>query len=325
MARRVRIHELGGPEVLRVENYDPGQPGAGDVLVRQTAIGVNFVDIYTRTGFYPAPGGLPATLGIEAAGIVEALGSGINGLRVGQRVAYAVSPGAYADLRTVSASALFALPDEISDETAAAMLNKGVTARYLLRQTYRVGPGDTILIHAAAGGVGSILSQWAKHLGAKVIGTVGSLEKVAIATANGCDQVILYKEEDFAARVRDITKGYGVDVVYDGVGKATFARSLDCLRPRGTMVSYGNASGAIEPFDVALLAKKGSLYLTRPTLATHIATREALAENVEDLMTVVGAGAVNVEIGARFALNEAAQAHHALESRATSGSIVLIP
>jgi NADPH:quinone reductase len=325
MAKRIRVREHGGPEVLRLEACEPPRPGPGEVLVRQTAVGLNFIDIYHRTGFYPPAGGLPFTPGLEAAGVVEAVGEDVTEFRVGQRVAYATSPGAYADVRTVPADVLVPLPDGVSDEQAAAMMNKGVTARYLLRQTYAVGPGDTVLVHAAAGGVGTILCQWAKRLGAVVIGTVGSREKAELAKARGCDHVILYKEEDFAGRVREITGGDGVPVVYDGVGKATFMRSLDCLRPRGLMVSYGNASGAVDAFDLGLLSQKGSLYVTRPTLFTHIATREDLLACVGDLFAVVAAGAVVIDVNRRFPLDRAADAHRALEGRETTGSTLLVP
>ena len=325
MARRIRVHEHGGPEVLRLEAYEPPRPGPGEVLVRQTAVGLNFIDTYFRTGFYPPAGGLPFTPGIEAAGVVEAVGEGEAEVRVGQRVAYAASLGAYADVRTVPAEVLVPLPDGVSDEQAAAMMNKGVTARYLLRQTYAVRTGDTVLVHAAAGGVGTILCQWAKRLGATVIGTVGSREKAEVAKARGCDHVILYKEEDFAERVREITGGKGVPVVYDGVGKATFMRSLDCLRPRGLMVSYGNASGAVDAFDLGLLAQKGSLYVTRPTLFTHISTREDLLACAGDLFAVVAEGAVVIDVNRRFPLDRAADAHRALEGRETTGSTLLVP
>ena len=325
MARRIRVHEHGGPEVLRLEAYEPPRPGPGEVLVRQTAVGLNFIDTYFRTGFYPPAGGLPFTPGIEAAGVVEAVGDGEAEVRVGQRVAYAASLGAYADVRTVPAEVLVPLPDGVSDEQAAAMMNKGVTARYLLRQTYAVRTGDTVLVHAAAGGVGTILCQWAKRLGATVIGTVGSREKAEVAKARGCDHVILYKEEDFAERVREITGGKGVPVVYDGVGKATFMRSLDCLRPRGLMVSYGNASGAVDAFDLGVLAQKGSLYVTRPTLFTHISTREDLLACAGDLFAVVAEGAVVIDVNRRFPLDRAADAHRALEGRETTGSTLLVP
>jgi NADPH2:quinone reductase len=325
MAKRIRVHEHGGPDVLRLEAYEPPRPGPGEVLVRQTAVGLNFIDIYFRTGFYPPAGGLPFTPGLEAAGVVEAVGEGVTEVRVGQRVAYAASPGAYADARTVPAEVLVPLPDGVSDERAAAMMNKGVTARYLLRQTYAVRPGDTILVHAAAGGVGTILCQWAKRLGATVIGTVGSREKAEVAKARGCDHVILYKEEDFAERVREITGGEGVPVVYDGVGKATFTGSLDCLRPRGLMVSYGNASGAVDAFDLGVLSRKGSLYVTRPTLFTHISTREDLLACATDLLAVVAEGAVVIDVNRRFPLDRAADAHRALEGRETTGSTLLVP
>jgi NADPH2:quinone reductase len=325
MARRIRVHEHGGPDVLRLEAYELPRPGPGEVLVRQTAVGLNFIDIYFRTGFYPPAGGLPFTPGIEAAGVVEAVGEGVTEVYVGQRVAYAASPGAYADARTVPAEVLVPLPDSVSDEQAAAMMNKGVTARYLLRQTYVVGPGDTILVHAAAGGVGTILCQWAKRLGATVIGTVGSREKAEVAKARGCDHVILYKEEDFAGQVREITGGEGVPVVYDGVGEATFMGSLDCLRPRSLMVSYGNASGAVDAFDLSVLARKGSLYLTRPTLFTHISTRKDLLACATDLFAVVAEGAVVIDVNRRFPLDRAADAHRALEGRETTGSTLLVP
>jgi NADPH:quinone reductase len=257
--------------------------------------------------------------------VVEALGEGVTEVRVGQRVAYAASLGAYADVRTVPTEVLVPLPDGVSDEQAAAMMNKGVTARYLLRQTYVVGPGDTVLVHAAAGGVGTILCQWAKRLGATVIGTVGSPEKAEIAKARGCDHVILYKEEDFAGRVREITGGEGVPVVYDGVGKATFMKSLDCLRSRGLMVSYGNASGAVDAFDLGVLSRKGSLYVTRPTLFTHISKREDLLACAGDLFAVVAEGAVAIDVNRRFPLDRVADAHRALEGRETTGSTLLVP
>jgi NADPH:quinone reductase len=325
MARRIRVHEHGGPEVLRLEEHEPSRPGPGEALVRQTAVGLNFIDTYFRTGLYPPAGGLPFTPGNEAAGVVEAVGEGVAEVRVGQRVAYAGSLGAYADLRTVPAKVLVPLPEGVTDEQAAAMMLKGMTAQYLLRQTYVVKPGDTVLVHAAAGGVGVILGQWAKHLGATVIGTVGSREKAEVAKARGCDHVILYKEEDFAARVREITGGKGVPVVYDGVGKATFMKSLDCLRPRGLMVSYGNASGAVEAFNLGVLSQKGSLYVTRPTLFTYTATREDLLACANDLFGVVAKGAVAIDLNQRFPLDRAADAHRALEGRETTGSTLLVP
>jgi NADPH2:quinone reductase len=325
MARRIVVARHGGPEVLSVESYEPGRPGPGEALVRQTAIGLNFIDTYFRTGLYPAPNGLPLTPGNEAAGIVEAIGEGVSVVQVGQRVAYAGALGAYADTRLVPARVLVPLPDSISDEQAAAMMLKGMTAQYLLRQTYAVKPGDTILFHAAAGGVGLIACQWAKHLGATVIGTVGSPDKAGLARAHGCDHVILYKEEDFAARVHEITGGKKLPVVYDGVGQATFMKSLDCLRPRGLMVSFGNASGAVEAFNLGVLSQKGSLYVTRPTLFAYTATREQLLACANDLFDVVSAGAVRIEIRQRFPLERAADAHRALEGRDTTGSTVLIP
>jgi NADPH2:quinone reductase len=325
MARRIRIAEHGGPEVLKLEEYDPGQPGPGEALIRQTAVGLNFIDTYFRTGLYPPAGGLPFTPGNEGAGVVEAVGDGVTEVKPGQRVAYATAFGAYADRRTAPAKMLVPLPDGITDEQAAAMMLKGMTTQYLIRQTYVVQAGDTILIHAAAGGVGLILSQWAKHLGATVIGTVGSKEKAEIAKAHGCDHVILYKEEDFAARVAEITAGKKLPVVYDGIGKATFLKSLDSLRPRGLMVSYGNASGAVEAFNLGLLAQKGSLYVTRPTLFSYTATRDDLLACANDLFDVVSKGAVKIEINQRFPLDQAADAHRALEGRETTGSTLLVP
>ncbi len=325
MSKRIVVRRLGGPEVLELEAYEPAAPGPGEVLLRQTAIGLNFIDTYFRTGLYPSPTGLPLTPGNEAAGVVEAVGEGVVDIGVGQRVAYAGAIGAYADRRTVPAKGLVPLPDAVSDEQAAAMMLKGMTAQYLLRQTYRVQPGDTILFHAAAGGVGLIACQWAKALGATVIGTVGSADKAELARAHGCDHVILYKEEDVPARVKAITGGKGVPVVYDGVGKATFMASLDCLRPRGLMVSFGNASGAVEAFNLGILSQKGSLYVTRPTLFAYTATRDELLATAGDLFDVVGSGKVGIEIHQRFPLERAADAHRALEGRATTGSTLLIP
>jgi NADPH2:quinone reductase len=310
---------------MSLDSYEPGRPGPGEALVSHSAIGLNFIDTYFRTGLYPSPNGLPFTPGNEAAGVVEAVGDGVNEVRVGQRVAYAGALGAYADRRVVPSRVLVPLPDSVSDEQAAAMMLKGMTAQYLLRQTYAVKAGDTILFHAAAGGVGLIACQWAKHLGATVIGTAGSPEKAALARAHGCDHVILYKEEDFAARVAEITGGRKLPVVYDGVGKATFMKSLDCLRPRGLMVSFGNASGAVDAFNLGLLSQKGSLYLTRPTLVTYTATREDLLACANDLFDVVAKGAVRIEIQQRFPLDRAADAHRALEGRETTGSTLLIP
>lgn len=325
MAMRIHVHEHGGPEVLRVEDHEVPAPGPGQALVRQTAVGLNYIDTYFRTGLYPPPGGLPFTPGNEAAGVVEAVGEGVAEVRAGQRVAYAGALGAYAEKRVIAADKLVPLPENVTDEQAAAMMLKGMTAQYLLRQTYAVKPGDTILFHAAAGGVGLIACQWAKHLGATVIGTAGSPEKAKLAKVHGCDHVILYKDEDFAARVREITGGKGVPVVYDGVGKATFAKSLDCLAPRGLMASFGNASGPVDPFNLAVLSQKGSLYVTRPTLFTYTATREDLLACAGDLFDVVGSGAVKIEINRRFPLAQAADAHRALEGRETTGSTLLVP
>ncbi len=326
MARRIVVHAFGGPEVLRLESYEPPAPGPGEVRVRHRAIGLNFIDVYFRTGLYPPPDGLPFTPGLEASGVVEAVGEGVSEFRPGQRVAYGTGPlGAYSDLRTMPADRLVAIPDEISDEVAAAMMLKGMTARYLLKQTYAVKPGDTILVHAAAGGVGLILCQWAKHLGATVIGTVGSREKAEIARAHGCDHPIVYTEEDFVARVKEITGGAGLPVVYDGVGRATFLKSLDCLRPRGLMVSFGNASGPVENFNLGILSQKGSLYVTRPTLFHYTATREDLVACANDVIEVVRDGVVRIEVNQRFPLDEAAEAHRALESRRTTGATVLLP
>lgn len=326
MATRIRVHEHGGPEVLKVESFEPSRPGAGEVTVRHTAVGLNYIDIYFRTGLYPPAGGLPFTPGMEAAGVIEAVGDGVADLKPGQRVAYGSGPlGAYAEIRTMPAAVIVPLPDNVSDETAAAMMLKGMTAQYLLRQTYPVQAGETILVQAAAGGVGLILCQWAKHLGCTVIGTVGSRDKADLAKAHGCDHVILYKEEDFAARTRELTGGKGVPVVYDGVGKATFMKSLDCLQPRGVMVSFGNASGPVDAFNLGVLSAKGSLYVTRPTLMTYTATREQLLACANELLDVVGKGIVKIEINQRFPLEKAADAHRALEGRETTGSTLLIP
>ncbi len=326
MAKRIVVRRFGGPEVLELENWEPPAPGPGEVLLRHRAIGLNFIDIYFRTGLYPPPQGLPFTPGLEASGVIEALGEGVANLAVGQRVAYGTGPlGAYADLRTMPADKLIAIPEEISDEVAAAMMLKGMTAQYLLKQTYAVKPGDTILVHAAAGGAGLILCQWAKHLGATVIGTVGSREKAEIARAHGCDHPIIYTEEDFAERVKEITGGKGVAVVYDGVGKATFLKSLDCLRPRGLMVSFGNASGPVDNFNLGILSQKGSLYVTRPTLFHYTSTRADLEACARDVIDVVRRGIVRIEVKQRFPLEQAAEAHRALESRRTIGATVLIP
>jgi len=323
--RAIRIHETGGAERLRWEEIEIAPPGSGEVLVRHTAVGVNYIDVYHRTGLYPVPG-LPAVLGVEAAGVVEAIGPGVTTVETGELVAYAGgSLGAYAERARVPAERLVRLPASISDEQAAAMMLKGLTAQYLLRRTHRVQRGDTILFHAAAGGVGLIACQWAKHLGATVIGTVGSDAKAPLARANGCDHVIVYTREHFPERVRALTGGAGVTVVYDSVGQATFDDSLDCLAPLGLMVSFGNASGPVPPVNPAILAMKGSLFLTRPTLVTYTAKREDLLAAAEELFGVVASGAVRVTINHRYPLAEAAAAHRALEQRGTTGSIVLIP
>lgn len=325
MVVAIRIHETGGPEVLRLEEVTLGTPGPGEVRLRHTAIGLNFIDTYFRSGLYPAPGGLPFTPGNEAAGIVLQVGEGVSGFKPGDRVAYGSSLGAYCSERIISAAPLVKLPDSIADETAAAMMLKGMTARYLLRQTHKVKAGDTLLVHAAAGGVGQILCQWATHLGATVIATVGSAAKAEIARDCGAAYVINYSEEDFVARVKDITEGALCDVVYDGVGQATYPASLDCIKPRGLFASFGNASGAISNFSLLALSQKGSLYATRPTLATHVATREDLLANVADLFEVVSSGAVKIPVNQRYPLADAADAHRDLEARRTTGSTVLLP
>lgn len=325
MAWAVRVHETGGPEKLSYEEINVGSPGQGEVRVRHTAIGLNFIDTYFRSGLYPAPQGLPFIPGNEAAGVVVEVGEGVADLRPGDRVAYGSSLGAYCSERVMPAAPLVKLPSNISDETAAAMMLKGMTARYLLRQTFVVKAGDTVLVQAAAGGVGLILCQWAAHLGATVIGTVGSAEKGELARANGATYVINYREEDFVARVKDITEGALCDVVYDGVGQATYPASLDCLRPRGMFVSFGNASGAIQNFSLLALSQKGSLYATRPTLFTHVATREALLANASDLFEAVGSGVVKIAIDQRYKLADVAEAHRDLEGRRTTGSTILLP
>ena len=319
MSKVVRIRQVGGPEVLRWEDVDVGNPEAGQALIRQTAAGLNYIDTYYRTGLYPLAS-LPVVLGMEGAGVVEAVGQGVREVSVGDRVAYCMAIGGYAERRLVQARVLVRLPDGISDEQGAAMMLKGCTAQYLLRRTYTVKPGDTILIHAAAGGVGLIACQWAKHLGATVIGTVGSPDKAAVAQAHGCDHTINYKTEHFVERVQEITKGAGVPVVYDSVGKDTFTASLDCLRPRGLMVSFGQSSGAIPPFSPGVLATKGSLFLTRPTLVTYTGTREELVATANQLFDVVLKGAVKIEVNQTYPLNQAAQAHRDLEARKTTGS-----
>jgi NADPH2:quinone reductase len=325
MAKAIRMYETGGPEVLRWEEYDPGQPGPGEALVRQEAVGLNFIDVYHRTGLYPLPS-FPATPGMEGAGIVEAVGQGVTEVSVGDRVAYAgLPPGAYAEIRTIPAHRLVKLPEGISTRQAAAMMLQGMTARYLLHGCYKVKAGDTILIHAAAGGVGSIVCQWARQLGARVIGTVGSPEKAELARNNGCQYPILYNQEDFVVQVKEITQGTGVDVVYDSVGLPTFMKSLDCLRPLGMMVSFGQSGGSVPPFDLGLLSVKGSLFLTRPSLMTYTAKREDLLSHARDLFEVVVKGTVHIQIGQSYPLAQAPMAHRDLESRKTTGSSILLP
>ncbi len=321
----VRFHETGGPEVLHWETVPIAPPGPGEVCVQHRAIGLNFHDTYVRSGLYPVPS-LPAIPGLEAAGIVEAVGEGVGEVKAGDRVAYATPRlGAYAERRLLPAAELVPIPDKISDAEAAALMIKGMTAQYLLRRSHRVEAGETILVHAAAGGVGLILCQWAKHLGARVIGTVGSAEKAALATRHGCDHPVLYREEDFAGRVREITKGEGVAVVYDSVGKDSFSGSLDCLKPLGTMVSFGQASGRVPPVEILDLMNKGSLFLTRPTLFTYTAKREDLLAMAEEVFAAVQAGLFEIEICQTYPLREAAKAHVAIAARQTMGASVLTP
>ena len=322
--RAIRIYQTGGPEVMRLEEVELAPPGPGEARVRHHAIGVNFLDIYYRKGIYPSPP-FPFTPGNEGAGEIVALGKGVKDFKPGDRVAYIAPLGSYGEERNVEARFLVKLPKAISYETGAAMMMKGLTAQYLLRQTYKVKAGDTILVHAAAGGVGLLLCQWAKALGATVIGTVGSPEKAKLAKKAGAKHLILYREEDFAIRVKEITKGAKCAVVYDGIGKTTFPASLDCLRPFGTFASYGSASGAIESFNIALLAQKGSLFATRPTVFTFVADRARLDRMARELFAVVQSGEVKIAIGSRLPLAEAASAHEALEGRGTTGSTILLP
>jgi len=325
MVKAIRIHENGGPEVMKWEDYKVPLPGEGEVLIEHSAIGLNFIDVYHRTGLYPLPG-LPWVLGMEGAGTVSDVGEGVDEFKPGDRVAYAgMPPGSYAEARTIPAHRLVKLPNNISMETAAAMMLQGMTVRYLLRGCYDVKQGDTILFHAAAGGVGLIACQWAKALGATVIGTVGSDEKAELAKAHGCDHTIVYTRENFTEKVKEITGGEGVAVVYDSIGKDTFEGSLDSLRPMGTMVSYGNASGPVDNFNLGILAQKGSLFITRPTLMTYTAKREDLLAHAQDLFDVVTSGDVTVSINQRYPLSEAAQAHMDLEARKTTGSTILLP
>jgi NADPH2:quinone reductase len=323
MTHAIRFHKPGGPEVLVWEEVELGTPGPGEARVRHTAVGLNFVDIYNRSGLYPVP--LPSGLGSEAAGVVEEVGPGVTDLKPGDRVAYgSASAGAYAEERLIAADRLIKLPDAIDDKTAAAMMLKGLTVQYLIRQTYRVKAGETILLHAAAGGVGLILGQWAKHLGVTVIGTVGSDEKAKLAQAHGCAHTIVYTREDFVKRVDEITGGKKVPVVYDSVGKDTFLKSLDCLAPLGFLALFGQSSGSVEPLNLGLLAQKGSLYVTRPTLNTYGAKRENLVAMAKELFEVVLSGAVKIEVNQTYPLKEAARAHADLAARKTTGSTVLL-
>ncbi|MBL8564415.1 MAG: quinone oxidoreductase [Hyphomicrobiaceae bacterium] len=324
MVRAIRIHEHGGPEVMRFEDVSLAAPAAGEAHVRNTAVGLNYIDVYHRTGLYPV-GPLPAVIGMEGAGVVEAVGPGVEGLSPGDRVAYANPIGAYATERLIPADRLVKLPDAIADQTAAAMMLQGMTAEYLLRRTFKVGPETVMLFHAAAGGVGLIACQWARHLGATIIGTAGSEDKVALAREAGCTHVINYRREKFVERVREITSGKGCDVVYDGIGKDTYPGSLECLKPFGLWVSFGNASGKIENFDLGLLAAKGSLFATRPTLFTYTAKRADLVASASALFDVVASGKVKISVNQTYPLSEAATAHRDLEARATTGSTVLLP
>jgi NADPH:quinone reductase len=324
MVKAIRIHKAGGPEVLVWEDVTVDKPGAGQILVRHGAIGLNYIDVYHRTGLYPIT--YPSGIGMEGAGTVETVGLGVTDLKPGDRVAYASAPlGAYAEARLMPADKVVRVPDSISDRDAAAMMLQGMTVEYLVRRTYPIKRGDAVVIHAAAGGIGLIFCQWAKHLGATVIGTVSSDEKAKLAKAHGCDHAIIYTREDFAKRVREITGGAGVPVVYDSIGKDTFEGSLDCLRPRGLMVSFGNASGPVPPFSPAILSAKGSLYLTRPSLVAYTATRADLIDSAKALFDVVTSGAVKITVNQTYPLKDAAQAHHDLEARKTTGSTVLLP
>lgn len=325
MPKAILVHATGGPEVLRYEEFDPGAPGAGQLRIRHTAIGLNFLDVYYRTGLYPAPNGMPLIPGNEGAGVVTAVGEGVSGFKPGDRVAYVGGVGGYADERLLPADRAVHLPDGISDEQAAAMLLKGMTAEFLLRRTFPVKAGQAVLCHAASGGVGLILGQWAKALGATVIGTAGSPEKVALAKAHGYDHVIDYRSQDFVAAVAEFTGGRKCDVVYDSVGKDTFPGSLDCLRPLGMFVSFGQSSGAIPPFPINLLAQKGSLFASRPTLFTYTASRADLEASAAALFDIVASGKVKIEIKQRYKLADVARAHADLEGRRTSGASILIP
>jgi NADPH2:quinone reductase len=324
MPNAIRFHKNGGPEVLQLENVEVGEPGAGEARVRHTAIGVNYIETYHRSGLYKLA--LPSGLGTEGAGIVEAVGPGVTDVRSGDRVAYSSGPlGAYSEVRVMPADRLVKLPEGVSDKVAATLMLKGLTVQYLFRQTFPLKGGETILFHAAAGGIGLIACQWARALGVTMIGTVGSDEKAALAKANGCTHTIVYTRENFVERVKQLTGGKGVPVVYDGVGKDTFPASLDCLSPRGMFVSFGNASGPIAAFDILLLSQKGSLYATRPTLATYTASRPAMLKMSEEMFSLVLAGKLANEPRQTYALKDAAQAHRDLESRKTTGATILLP
>ena len=325
MSKAIRMHETGGPHVFRWEDHDPGMPGPGEARVRHSAVGLNFIDVYHRTGLYPLPS-LPQIPGLEGAGVVEAVAPDVNDIAVGDRVAYAgIPPGAYCEVRCMPAHRLVKLPDDISDQRGAAMMLQGMTARYLLHGCYPVKAADRILIHAAAGGVGAIVCQWARYKGATVFGTVGNAEKAALAKANGCDHPILYDTEDFVSKIKHFTNGRGVDVVYDSVGRATFMKSLDCLRPKGMMVTFGQSSGAVAPLDPGILGPKGSLFLTRPSLMAYTAERSDLLAHARDLFDVVAKVAVKIDVRQTFPLSEAARAHGELEGRRTAGKTLLLP
>jgi NADPH:quinone reductase len=324
MVKAIHAVKAGGPEVLTWTDIEIGEPGPGQVRIKHTAIGVNYIDVYMRSGLYATP--TPFAPGNEAAGIVEAVGSGVTDLKIGDRVCYVIAGGGgYQEKRIAPADRVVKLPDGISDKQAAAMMLKGMTVQYLLRRTYKVQPGDTILFHAAAGGVGLIACQWAKHLGATTIGTVGSTEKAALAKAHGCHHTILYRETDFVPAVKALTNNAGVPVVYDSVGKDTLLKSLDCLAPLGMLVTFGQSSGPADPLNLGILGAKGSLFVTRPTLFTYIAKKEALVQTANDLFDVVAKGIVKIEVSAEYALKDAAQAHRDLEARKTTGSVILVP
>ncbi|MDF2095587.1 quinone oxidoreductase family protein [Aquibaculum arenosum] len=324
MSKAIVIHEFGGADVLKWEDFPVGEPGPGEARVKHTAVGLNYIDVYHRTGLYPLQ--LPHPIGMEGAGVVEAVGEGVSEVAPGDRVAYAANPpGSYSEVRLMPAHRLVKLPDAIDDRTAAGMMLQGMTVQYLVRRTYQVQPGETVLWHAAAGGVGLIACQWLSSMGVTVIGTVGSDEKAALAKAHGCTHTVNYQTENFVERVKEITDGKGVPVVYDSVGKDTWEGSLDCLQPLGLMVSFGNASGAVPPFNVTSLAPKGSLYVTRPTLMTYTAKREDLVASATELFDMVGTGKVKIEINQTYPLSETAQAHRDLEARKTTGSTLLLP